>query len=59
MVEVRIEQPDDIDAVRLVNDQAFGQPGEGRIIDRLRKDCKGILSLVAIIGMNLMRQCNI
>jgi putative acetyltransferase len=48
MVEVRIEQPEDIDAVRLVNDQAFGQPGEGRIVDRLREDCNGILSLVAI-----------
>jgi predicted N-acetyltransferase YhbS len=31
MAEVRMEQPDDIDAVRLVNDQAFGQPAEGRI----------------------------
>ncbi len=48
MVEVRIEQPDDIDAVRLVNDQAFGQPDEGRIVDKLRKSCEGIISLVAI-----------
>lgn len=47
MVEVRIEQPDDIDAVRLVNDQAFGQPDEGRIVDKLRKSCAGIISLVA------------
>jgi putative acetyltransferase len=47
MVEVRIELPEDIDAVRLVNDQAFGQPAEGRIVDRLRKSCEGILSLVA------------
>ena len=48
MVEVRIEQPDDIDAVHLVNDQAFGQPDEGRIVDKLRKSCEGIISLVAI-----------
>jgi len=40
MVEVRIEQPDDMDAVRLVNDLAFGQPDEGRIVDKLRKSCK-------------------
>ncbi|CAB1055923.1 Acetyltransferase, GNAT family [Olavius sp. associated proteobacterium Delta 1] len=48
MVEVRIEQPDDIDAVRLVNDQAFGQPDEGRIVDKLRNSCEEIISLVAI-----------
>jgi len=26
MVDVRIERPEDIDEVRLVNDPAFGQP---------------------------------
>jgi putative acetyltransferase len=48
MVEVRIEQPDDMDAVRLVNDLAFGQPDEGRIVDKLRKSCQEIISLVAV-----------
>jgi len=48
MVVVRIEQPKDIDAVRLVNGLAFGQSEEGRIVDRLRESCEGRLSLVAI-----------
>ena len=43
-----MELPKDIDEVRLLNDKAFGQPEEGRIVDKLRKSCNGILSLVAI-----------
>jgi len=54
MVEVRIEQPEDIDAVRLVNDQAFGQSAEGRIVDSLRKNCEGILSLVAFLNNQIV-----
>ena len=48
VIEIRFEQPKDIDEVRLLNDMAFDQPVEGRIVDKLRKSCKGILSLVAI-----------
>ncbi len=48
VIEVRFERPKDIDEVRLLNDKAFGQPVEGRIVDKLRKSCNGILSLVAI-----------
>ncbi|MDH4204015.1 MAG: N-acetyltransferase [Desulfobacteraceae bacterium] len=48
MVEVRFERPIDIDEVRLLNDKAFGQLLEGRIVDNLRKSCNRILSLVAI-----------
>ena len=48
MIEVSVEQPKDIESERLVNDKAFGQPQEGRIIEKLRKSCDGILSLVAI-----------
>ncbi|MBW1726949.1 MAG: N-acetyltransferase [Deltaproteobacteria bacterium] len=48
MVEVRFEQPKDIDEVRLLNDKAFGQPVEGHIVDKLRQSCNRILSLVAI-----------
>ena len=36
MVEVRIEQPEDIDAVRLLNNKTFGHPAEGLIVDKLR-----------------------
>jgi len=48
LVEVRFEQPKDIDEVRLLNDKAFGQPVEGHIVDKLRQSCNRILSLVAI-----------
>jgi len=48
VVEVRFERPIDIDEVRLLNDKAFGQLLEGRIVDNLRKSCNRILSLVAI-----------
>ena len=48
MVAIRFEQPKDIDEIRLLNYKAFGQPEEGRIVDKLRKSCNGILSLVAI-----------
>ena len=48
MVEIRLEQPKDIDEIRLLNDKAFGQPIEGLIVDKLRKSCNRILSLVVI-----------
>ena len=48
LIEIRFERPKDIDEVRLLNHKAFGQPVEGRIVDKLRKSCNGILSLVAI-----------
>ena len=48
VIEIRFERPEDIDEVRLLNTKAFGQPIEGRIVDKLRKSCKRILSLVAI-----------
>jgi putative acetyltransferase len=54
MIEVRIEQSDDIDVVRLVNDQAFGQSDEGRIVDSLRNNCEGILSLVAFLNNQIV-----
>ncbi len=47
-IEIRSERPQDIAAIRHVNDRAFGQPQEGRIVDRLRRACDGLLSLVAL-----------
>lgn len=49
MIKIRFELPEDIDEIRSLHDKAFGQPIEGRIVDKLRKSCKGILSLVAIL----------
>jgi putative acetyltransferase len=45
-VSVRREEPFDADSVRTVNDEAFGSPLEGRIVDRLRAE-PGSISLVA------------
>jgi len=45
---MREERQEDFEAVRIVNDEAFGQPQEGNVIDKLRKSCLDILSLVAV-----------
>jgi len=48
VIEVREEQPSDVAAVRDLNDRAFGEPLEGRIVDALRSNGGAMLSLVAI-----------
>ena len=48
MIEIREEKQKDYDEVRIVNDQTFGQPDEGRIVDKIRESCKEIVSLVAV-----------
>jgi putative acetyltransferase len=48
MIEVREEQQKDIRAVREVNTRAFGQGTEASIVDALRKNYRGLISLVAI-----------
>lgn len=45
---VRREVPPDFDAVRIVNERAFGQPDEARIVDALRGLADAI-SLVAVL----------
>jgi putative acetyltransferase len=47
MVSIRPETPQDVDSIRYVNDQAFGQTEEGAIVDRLRKRNALTISLVA------------
>ena len=46
IIDVRFEGPLDADAVREINDQAFGSPVEGQIVERLRSEPDSI-SLVA------------
>jgi putative acetyltransferase len=46
-VIVREERPEDRDAVRAVEEAAFGRPDEGDIVDALRGDPAWALSLVA------------
>lgn len=47
VIAVRDEQPGDLSAIRAVNDAAFDQPLEGRIVDALRAHGAVRLSLVA------------
>jgi len=44
---IRREQPQDIPEIRQVLIRAFGQKLEASIVDKLRKNCNSILSLVA------------
>ncbi len=46
-VKIREELFQDIDAIRAINEKAFGQLQEANIIHRLRANCDGLLSLVA------------
>jgi putative acetyltransferase len=48
MIIVREERSEDIEAVRMVNETAFGQPAEANIVDKLRENCRDLLSLVAV-----------
>ncbi len=54
MIEIREEERKDHDSVRIVNDLAFRQSDEGRIVDKLRKACQGIISLVAVSGEKIV-----
>ena len=46
-ITIRDEKPADIPAIRKLNTLAFGQPQEAGIVDKLRQNCKALLSLVA------------
>jgi putative acetyltransferase len=48
MVFIREERPEDIPAIREVNQQAFGRPGEGQLVDALRENGAILASLVAV-----------
>jgi len=48
MIHVRLEEPQDIPSVRIINEQAFEQPVEADIVDKLRLSCPEALSLVAV-----------
>jgi putative acetyltransferase len=48
VITIREERAEDIPAIREVNDQAFGNPGEGRLVDALREKGAVLSSLVAV-----------
>jgi putative acetyltransferase len=45
---IRREQPQDVPAIQQVNIRAFGRDQEASVVDKLRKNCNSILSLVAL-----------
>ncbi len=49
-MQIRPERPDDIAAVRRVNEAAFGQVDEADLVDRLRDSAASYLALVAVEG---------
>ncbi|MFC1983603.1 GNAT family N-acetyltransferase [Chloroflexota bacterium] len=48
MITIRRETPEDIDSIRYVNEQAFGEKEEAELIDKLRNRGAVTLSLVAV-----------
>lgn len=50
MIEIRLERPDDVAAIRDVNERAFGASAEARLVDQLRAANKAVISLVAQHG---------
>ena len=49
MTTIRAEKPKDMQAIREVLLRAFGKPEEADVVDALRRDCGGMLSLVAVV----------
>lgn len=47
MIKIRKEGPGDFTVIKKINDLAFGQEQESKIIDSLRKNCDNLLSFVA------------
>jgi putative acetyltransferase len=54
MITIRLERPDDVAAIRDVNDRAFGTSAEARLVDQLRAASKAVISLVAQQGDQLV-----
>ena len=50
MITIRAEQAGDVDAVRRVNELAFGRPEEAALVDALRRAADPHISLVAADG---------
>jgi len=48
MLTIRQETPEDIDSIRYVNEQAFGQKEEAELVEKLRNRGVLTLSLVAV-----------
>ncbi len=49
-MKIRLENKNDFNAIKIVNDKAFGQPQEGNVINKLRGSDPQVLSFVAEIN---------
>jgi len=54
MITIREEQHQDRNAIREVNMQAFGQNQEADLIDKIRRSCNDLISLVALIKRTIV-----
>ncbi len=54
MITMRPERPEDVAAIRAINEAAFGQTAEADIVDALRFACPDVLSLVALSDETLV-----
>ena len=54
MIHIRQEKFEDAPAIRAVNEQAFGQPQEADIVDKIRANCPNLLSLVAVLNRKIV-----
>jgi putative acetyltransferase len=54
MMNIRSERPDDEAGIRYVNDAAFGQTDESRIVDAVRRAGNAAISLVAVDGARVV-----
>lgn len=50
MISIREETASDAPAIRRLSEEAFGQPAEAALVDRLRSSRRTLLSLVAVMG---------
>jgi putative acetyltransferase len=53
-IQIRRERPGDEPAIAHVNNQAFGQPDEARIIDAIRQAGHATISLVALLDQTIV-----
>jgi len=54
MIRIRPERPEDVAAIRAINEAAFGGSAEADIVDALRLACPDVLSLVALSDETLV-----
>ena len=53
-ISIRLENPDDLAAIREVHAAAFGRADEGRLVDELRAGSHVLVSVVAVVEGNVV-----